>query len=65
MLSSRRPTQYNESEVYVCVSLFDEGKRLILPLVGGAMKRSVHGLTDTRYLVWFYPDIALCFLEQH
>ena len=39
ILSCRRPTQYNESEVYVCESLFDEGKRLILPLVGGAMKR--------------------------
>jgi len=37
--SSRRPTQYAETEIYICESLFDEGKRLILPLVGGAMKK--------------------------
>ena len=35
----RRPTQYVETEVYICESLFDEGKRLIMPLVGGVMKK--------------------------
>ena len=27
------------SKVFVCESMFDEGKRLILPLVGGTMKK--------------------------
>ena len=26
-------------KVFVCESMFDEGKRLILPLVGGTMKK--------------------------
>ncbi len=36
-----RPTQYTEGEVFVCESLFDEGKRLIRPLTGG-LKKYVH-----------------------
>jgi len=52
--STRRPTQHNESEVYICESLFDEGKRLILPLVGGAMKRYDLGSTVVRDEVYIF-----------
>merc|ERR1719340_420356 len=51
--TTRRPTQYNETEVFVCESMFDEGKRLILPLVGGTMKKYQLGpaaLMDEVYL---------------
>merc|ERR1712012_1064276 len=51
--TTRRPTQYNETEVFVCESMFDEGERLILPLVGGTMKKYQLGpaaLMDEVYL---------------
>ena len=42
-----RPTQYTEVEVFVCESLFDEGKRLIRPLQGG-LKKYVHSKQGSR-----------------
>ena len=47
-----RPTQYQEPDVYCCESLFDEGKRMILPLPGTLKKyqRSPRALTDEVYL---------------
>lgn len=41
-----RPTQYNESDVYVCENLYDEAKRLIRPLPTG-LKR--YQLSDKVY----------------
>jgi len=38
---SIRPTQYVEADVYCCESLYDEGKRLILPL-NGSLKKYQH-----------------------
>ena len=38
-MSGIKFTQYPSSKVFVCESMFDEGKRLILPLVGGTMKK--------------------------
>jgi len=52
--SSRRHTQYAEADVYVCESMFDEGKRLILPLVGGAMKQYLRGPKAARDEVFLF-----------
>jgi len=38
-----RPTQYNETDVYVCESMYDEAKRQIRPLPNGLKKYKLSG----------------------
>eukprot|EP00088_Acartia_fossae_P025373 TRINITY_DN2619_c0_g1_i1.p1 TRINITY_DN2619_c0_g1~~TRINITY_DN2619_c0_g1_i1.p1 ORF type:complete len:664 (-),score=228.07 TRINITY_DN2619_c0_g1_i1:898-2889(-) len=52
----QRPTQYNETDVYVCESLFDEAKRLIRPLPPGGLKKYNHSDHVQADEVYIFPE---------
>ena len=56
-------------QVFVCESMFDEGKRLILPLVGGTMKKYQLGpaalMDEVRVSITSSTNLCICVTFQH
>lgn len=49
-----RPTQYNEADVYLCESVYDEGKRAIRGALDGGLKQYVLSAESTADEVYFF-----------
>jgi len=53
-----RPPQYAETEVYCCESIFDEGKRVIIPLNGGLKKYDLGQMVIRDEIYYFRRGIT-------